>query len=122
TGASPYRHGIIANEWYDRAHSEFVTSVMPPPEEQTKGAGPYRRKSETVGDVLLRVLLGRVASLSIKDRSAILMAALRANLCYWFSSESGNFRTSPFYRDDPHSWVTKFNKTRMSDKWLGKTW
>jgi predicted AlkP superfamily pyrophosphatase or phosphodiesterase len=124
TGTSPDKHGIIGNDWYDRANSESVSSVTPPPEEKTKGVGPYRRKSETVGDVLLRVLMGkgRVASLSIKDRAAILMAALRANLCYWFDTQTGNFGTSGYYRVNPHSWVTQFNKTRMADQWLDKTW
>ncbi len=124
TGAVPAHHGIPANEWYDRATSETVTSVMPPPEDLSKGPGPYRRKAESIGDVLLRVLLGRgrVASLSIKDRSAILLAALRAHICYWFNTQNGNFITSPYYRPDPHSWATKFNKTRMADKWLDKNW
>ena len=124
TGATPAVHGIVANEWYDRANSVGVTSVTPPPEEKTKGVGPYRRRAESVGDVLLRVLMGkgRVASMSIKDRAAILMAALHANLCYWFSSQTGNFGTSAYYRTSPHSWVTKFNKTRMADQWLGKNW
>ena len=124
TGATPSVHGIIANDWYDRANSEAVTSVTPPPDDIAKGVGPYRRKAETVGDVLMRVLMGkgRVASLSIKDRAAILMAALRANLCYWFNNQTGNFGTSAYYRADPHPWVSKFNKTRMADQWLGKAW
>jgi predicted AlkP superfamily pyrophosphatase or phosphodiesterase len=125
TGTSAYKHGIIANDWYDRElNGDSVSSVTPPPDEKVKGPGPYRRKVEALGDVLLRVLMGRarVASLSIKDRAAILMAALRANLCYWFDTKTGNFRTSAFYRPDPHSWVTKFNKTKSADQWLGKNW
>jgi predicted AlkP superfamily pyrophosphatase or phosphodiesterase len=124
TGTIPAQHGIMANEWYDRATGETVTSVTPPPDEIAKGSGPYRRKSETVGDVLLRFLTGRsrVASLSIKDRSAILMAALQANLCYWFNPANGHFVTSAYYRPDPHSWVTKFNKRGFADQWLGKDW
>ena len=124
TGTTPSVHGIIANDWYDRATAESVTSVTPPPEEVTKGVGPYRRKVESVGDVLLRVLTGkgRVASVSIKDRAAILMAAMRAQICYWFSSTSGNFGTSAYYRPDPHPWVTKFNKLRAADQWLGRSW
>jgi predicted AlkP superfamily pyrophosphatase or phosphodiesterase len=123
TGTTPSKHGIIANEWVDRSVGESVASTTPPPSEVTKGGGPYRRKSETVGDVLLRVLTGksRVASLSIKERAAVLMAALRANLCYWFS-ERGNFVTSAYYRPDPHSWATKFNKARSADQWLDKEW
>ena len=122
TGTTPSVHGIIANDWWDRAHGEPVSSVTPPPDERTKGVGPYRRKAETVGDVLIRMLTGRVVSLSIKDRAAILMAALRANACYWFSSQTGDFTTSPYYCDDPHPWVTKFNKTKFADQWLDKTW
>lgn len=124
TGTTPSKHGIIANDWYDRATAQSVSSVTPPPEEATRGVGPYRRKVESVGDVLLRMLTGksRVASLSIKDRAAILMAALRANICYWFNTQTGNFGTSAYYRPDPHPWVTKFNKLRLADQWLDKNW
>src|SRR5947207_9055254 len=50
TGTTPSVHGIIANDWYDRAQAEPVTSVTPPPDEVTKGLGPYRRKAESIGD------------------------------------------------------------------------
>jgi hypothetical protein len=121
TGTSPYKHGIIANDWYDRATGESVSSTTPPPDDVARGGGPYRRKAESVGDVLLRVLAGRgrVASLSIKERSAVLLAALRAQICYWFNSSTGHFVTSPYYRTDPHSWATKFKRP---DQWLGKEW
>jgi hypothetical protein len=99
-----------------------VASVTPPPDEKRKGEGPYRRRAETVGDVLLKLLKGRVVSLSIKDRAAILMAALRAQLCCWFDTKSGNFRTSEYYRPDPPPWVSAFNKTRPADRWLDKNW
>lgn len=124
TGTTPSRHGVIANDWYDRIHREPIASTTPPPDERVKGPGPYRRKVESVGDVLLRVLQGRgrVASLSIKERAAILMAALRAQICYWFNPADGRFGTSRFYRDDPHSWVTAFNKKRFADQWLAKNW
>jgi len=123
TGTTPSKHGIIANEWVDRSIGESINSTTPPPEEKKNGGGPYRRKSESVGDVLLRVLTGksRVASLSIKERAAVLMAALRAQICYWFGA-NGNFVTSAYYRPDPHSWATKFNKSRVADQWLNKEW
>jgi predicted AlkP superfamily pyrophosphatase or phosphodiesterase len=124
TGTTPSRHGIIANEWYDRANNEAVQSVTPRPDEIANGLGPYRRKSEAVGDALLRALMGkgRVVSLSIKDRAAILMAALRASLCCWFSPARGDFVTSPYYYTEGHAWVSKFNKERHADQWLGKNW
>lgn len=124
TGTYPSKHGIVGNEWYDRAHAENVTSVTPPPNKKRSGLGPYRRTARTLGDVLLEVFLGRgrVASLSIKDRAAILMAAMRAQICYWFDGKSGNFVTSPFYRDEPHKWVRSFNRARLADSWLNKDW
>jgi predicted AlkP superfamily pyrophosphatase or phosphodiesterase len=64
----------------------------------------------------------KVASLSIKERAAILLAALHAQICYWFDTKTGNFVTSPYYREDPHTWITQFNKARPADAWLGKSW
>jgi predicted AlkP superfamily pyrophosphatase or phosphodiesterase len=124
TGTTPSKHGIIANDWYDRANGEMVASTTPPPEEKRNGPGPYRRRVETVGDVLLRVLTGRsrVASMSIKERSAIMMAAMRAQLCYWFNPANGRFGTSAYYRSAPHSWITAFNKTYPADHWLNTNW
>jgi predicted AlkP superfamily pyrophosphatase or phosphodiesterase len=123
TGCSADKHGIVANDWYSRAEAATVSSTTPPPNEQRKGPGPYRRLQETFGDSLMGVSKkSKVASLSIKERTAILLAALRAQICYWFNTATGDFVTSPFYRDDPHGWVSQFNKARPADAWLGKSW
>jgi predicted AlkP superfamily pyrophosphatase or phosphodiesterase len=124
TGCSPNRHGVIANDWYCRAETDTIGAVTPPPNDKRKGFGPYRRRAETFGDSLLGATKGKakVVSLSIKERAAILLAALRAQLCYWFDTRTGDFVTSPFYRDEPHDWVKAFNKARHADAWLGKTW
>src|SRR5205085_8573239 len=117
-------HGIIANDWYDRASGKEISSVssdryepVPPvkPEkgkDKVAGAAPLRRREESIGDVLARATKGKakIGALSIKDRSAILLAALRAAFVYWFSSSTGNFVTSTYYRDTLHPWVTEFNK------------
>lgn len=124
TGTTPSRHGIIANDWYDRATGETVTAASAPPDQKRLGFGPYRRKSQSIGDVLLDVLTGkaRVASMSIKERSAILLAAMKAQVCYWFDAKSGQFTTSTYYRETRHPWVKKFNEQKLADQWLGKSW
>ena len=64
----------------------------------------------------------KIGSLSIKDRAAILMAALRAHFVYWFSTGAGNFVTSTYYNDAIHAWVNDFNKQAPQDKGFGKDW
>ncbi len=149
TGCSPDRHGIIDNEWYDRHAGEEITSVQserydilftprpkakePEPKNDKKksepvkkpfGASPLRRREETIADVLYRLTQGRskIASLSIKDRAAILLAALRAQIVYWFSTSFGGFVTSTYYNDAMHPWVNDFNRKNNPDQWFGKSW
>lgn len=137
TGCGPDRHGIVGNEWYDRGTRAVITSVqserylpVPPPpppkekEDRLLGAAPSRRLQPSVADALKEASKGkcRVVAISIKDRSAILLAGLLADACYWFLSETGNFVTSTFYRDAPHAWVNDFNRARHADQWFGKDW
>jgi predicted AlkP superfamily pyrophosphatase or phosphodiesterase len=131
TGTTPSRHGIIANSWYDRKSAKVIESIdsmkyrpVPPPEKELPGPAPERRRVEAIGDVLLRVTngKGKVASLSIKDRSAILLAAYRAQICYWFSTYVGQFVTSTYYSDRLAPWVDSFNKKKLQDQWLDKSW
>jgi hypothetical protein len=136
TGTSPYKHGIIGNDWYDRQSGENVTSTQSdryeevpapkPGKNQSKapGGAPLRRREETIGDVLYRVSKGKakIGSLSIKERAAILMAALRAHFAYWFSTSTGNFVTSTYYRDSLHPWVNEFNTKALPDRWFGRDW
>jgi hypothetical protein len=132
TGCSPDRHGIIGNDWYDRGRGEVVSAVRddryePVPSSQSKnkgGAAPTFRLEPTLGDVILHVTdgNGRVVSISIKDRSAILLAAKRAQAVYWFDTKSGAFVTSTCYRDRLHPWVAEFNRPRPADRWFGKDW
>jgi predicted AlkP superfamily pyrophosphatase or phosphodiesterase len=132
TGCSPDRHGVIGNEWYDRGRGEIVSAVrndryeqVPAPGGKNKGgAAPTFRLEPTLGDVILHVTdgNGKVVSISIKDRSAILLAALRAQAVYWLDSKSGDFVTSTYYRDRLHPWIAEFNRDRPTDRWFGKDW
>jgi hypothetical protein len=134
TGCPPRRHGIIANDWYDRSRGETISAVrsdryrpIPLPPDPTKdgqGSAPVLRREKTLGDALMEATggKGRVVSLSIKDRAAILLAALRAFACYWFSTSTGDFVTSTYYTDQPQPWVLEFNKRRPADRWFGGAW
>lgn len=140
TGCSPRTHGIIANEWYDRTaaasvycvSSERYARVPPPPlaleaesgKKKSKGIAPERLLAPTLGDALKAATegKGRVVSLSLKDRSAVLPGGKRPDACYWLDTANGQFVTSTYYRDAVHPWVRDFNRSGTIDAWLGKEW
>jgi hypothetical protein len=143
TGCSPMKHGIVGNTWYDRALGAEIYCVYdqgryePVPlirgaveEEVGKwpGAWPGRLQCDTVGDALKKATRGkgRVVSLSLKDRAAVLLACRESvpDACYWFFPSRGIFVTSTYYRPNgqAHSWVAKFNRGRPADAWFGKDW
>jgi hypothetical protein len=141
TGCNPSKHGVIGNEWYDRAAATSVYCVesdrhervppVPPPKGKTEtpqkdrgGMSPDRLLVESLGDVLKQATGGkaRVVSLSHKDRSAILPAGRQPDACYWLDSSAGGFVTSTCYRDRLHPWVAKFNADKVADHWFGKEW
>ena len=135
TGTSPYKHGIINNNWFEGGADTYCAShsryqVVPPaPADPTakkdakpKAAGtPDRLMSETVADVLKRSTggKGKVFGLSLKDRSAILPTGKRPDGAYWFD---GRFCTSTYYADGVHPWVAAFNASGKAEKYLDRAW
>ena len=133
-------HGVINNNWYDRAAGEevycaasdryqFVPAATSDAEvtgakvdakrKKPKQAGnPDRLLAETVADKL-KAAGGRVFGLSLKDRAAIFPAGHKPDGAYWFD---GQFLTSTYYRDTLPPWVSRFNAAGTADQWLGKTW
>src|SRR5207245_2077869 len=95
TGCSPSEHGIIENDWYDRAAGKDVYCVVtgryervpavprsePVSEAERKriaksSVSPERLLVPAFGDALKAAAAdkGRVVALSLKDRSAVLPA------------------------------------------------
>jgi hypothetical protein len=143
TGCSPDRHGIVDNEWYDRSLGDYVYCVTSerfeplPPEQAQDGTDNKDRKKRavagsspewllvpTLADALKEATDGkaRVVALSLKDRSAVLLAGRRPDACYWFASWRGTFMTSTYYGARLHPWLAEFNRGRPADRWFGKAW
>jgi hypothetical protein len=143
TGTCPDRHGIVNNNWYDRAAAADVYCaastryrLVPPvpkaAEEEPKegattaprpktGGNPERLLSETVADVLKQTYgaKAKVFGLSLKDRSAILPTGRRPDGAFWFV---GRFVTSDYYTERVPDWVEAFNESKAADRWFGKDW
>ena len=129
SGRNGWRSGIVANQWYDPVLKKEVNVVEDPAvvniggSAGSYGASPVNFGGFTVGDMLKKRTPGsRVVGLSLKDRSAILMAGPRADAAYWFDTGSGGFVTSTYYAKTPPAWLTQWNARRLADSPEWRTW
>ncbi|MFQ5739349.1 MAG: alkaline phosphatase family protein [Acidobacteriota bacterium] len=127
TGAFPYQHGLVGNEWLDRKTRKRVYCVDDPSvqwlEDPGPGRSPRHLEATTLGDELRLAtgLKSRVLSISIKDRGAILPGG-KLGLAYFLNRQTGRFGTSTFYRKDYPDWWRQFYARRPQDKWFEKAW
>lgn len=134
TGGYPYKTGIVANEWWDKAAQARVYCVDDP-KEQVVGAqdgsdatpmGPLNLLSTTVADELKLATGGasRVVTLSLKDRAAILLGGHMQDVCIWFDDNGGRWISSTAYCRDGKlpSWVEQINSQGIPARTLGTAW
>ena len=127
SGRHPSHSGIVANDWWDPYLQKLINVVDDPFHLPLGGEGrsasPVNALSFTVGDVLKSGNLNsRVVGVSLKDRSAILMAGRRADAAYWYKAAGGNFITSTYYAREAPPWLTRWNRLRLPDTYAGKKW
>ena len=130
TGTTPKYHGIIGNNWYEKATKKIVYCAG---DETVNSVGtvassgqmsPYRMKTTSFADEnrLFTQMRGKTIGISLKDRGAILPAGHTANAAYWFEGhEEGHWISSSFYMDELPPWVRNFNASDTAESYL-KTW
>jgi len=128
TGAYPYRHGLIANDWMEQGQRVYCVedpkhTYLGQPTAEHAGTSPRNLRSWTLADQLRLAtgFLSRVVSVSIKDRGAILPAG-KTGTAYWYSSQSGRFITSSYYRQDYPDWWQQFHRENPQNKWFKREW
>ena len=127
SGRHPSHSGIVANDWWDSYLKKLINVVDDPFHRPLGGEGrsasPVNALSFTVGDVLKSGNVNsRVVGVSLKDRSAILMAGRSADAAYWYEPAGGNFITSTYYVKEAPLWLTRWNQLRLPDTYAGKKW
>jgi predicted AlkP superfamily pyrophosphatase or phosphodiesterase len=109
TGKPPGETGIVGNYWRDRSLGRRVYCVY----DSASALGPQHLEVRTLGDVLkARHPEARVVSISLKDRSAVLLAGHAGDLALWYDPHKGGFTTSPHYRRP--IWLDGFNESLRS--------
>jgi len=140
TGTTPVVHGILANDWYDRASAASVycasdTSVKGVHSEGVDADGmvlgssgqmsPHRMLSTTLGDELKIATGGdsKVYGVSMKDRGAILPAGHGADGAFWFyGKELGHFVSSTYYGDSLPDWLIELNASGQAEALMEQGW
>jgi predicted AlkP superfamily pyrophosphatase or phosphodiesterase len=104
TGRTPSVHGIVSNDWYDRAARAETYCVA----DSVYGIGPEHLMGPTLADWLKASdPKARVFSMSSKDRAAVLLGGRKPDVALWFNRANGEFTTSSYYRRP--SWLAAFN-------------
>lgn len=131
TGATPYKSGIVSNDWFDRGLDRPRYCVEDPgsplvPPSSKPGISPITLRVTTVGDELKMATGGqaKVWGLALKDRAAVLMAGHLADGVLWFDDQTGSWISSRYYRKDGTlpKWVTDWNGQKKIDPFFGKFW
>jgi predicted AlkP superfamily pyrophosphatase or phosphodiesterase len=127
TGAYPNAHGIVGNNWFDRAIGKDVYCCDDPSVEIVglatgKPMSPRNLQVETVGDVLKLASGNRskVFGVAIKDRAAILMTGHNADAAFWL--DDNLWVTSTYYRKDMPGYLRVLNEQNAIDQFRGKSW
>jgi predicted AlkP superfamily pyrophosphatase or phosphodiesterase len=128
TGAPASLHGIVKNNWWDRDLKKLIYCVGEPaaalpdlPEGSNRGPG--RLLVPTLATSMkTHIPECKVASVSWKDRSAILMAGSDSDVTAWIEATTGNLVTNSKWVEQTPAWLTQFNKTRAIDSFFGKSW
>lgn len=130
SGAYPYQHGVIGNNWIDPVTKQSVYCTEDSAHkyigEETKpddGTSPARLRVSTLGDEL-RYATGdkaKVITVSGKDRGAILLAG-KTGTAYMYMEKSGNFASSTYYMQQHPQWVQRYQAAKPQDRYYGKSW
>ncbi|NRR32262.1 alkaline phosphatase family protein [Oxalobacteraceae bacterium] len=130
TGAYPYQHGVVGNNWLDPVTRKSVYctedtnyTYIGERTEASDGTAPTLLRVDTLGDQL-RYASGnqsKVVAVSGKDRGAILLAG-KTGTAYMYMDQSGNFASSSYYMKAHPEWVQRYQATRPQDRYYGKSW
>ncbi|MDR1988601.1 MAG: alkaline phosphatase family protein [Acidobacteriaceae bacterium] len=130
TGALPFVHGIAQNTWYDRNEQQVVPCTADPQANPIGYAGrtgsgndsAAALKIPTLGDEMRREQHSRVVSLSLKARSAIMLAGHSGNAVSWLSESGEAWQTSSAYTQAPVPQVDAYVTAHPVETDYAKVW
>lgn len=129
TGAYPSTHGIFQNAWIDRESDSLITcthdaSVQGVPYGKPVPASESARQLmiPTYAEEMRRQKGSHVVSLSLKARSAIMLAGHSADAVTWLSDNLDGWTTSTAFATAPVADVGAYVAANPIEADFGRTW
>ena len=129
TGTLPRTHGIIQNAWWDRDSKSQVSCTADRNAKSVVyggaaggGDSAFRLAVPTFTDLLRTQKAGRVVALSLKDRSAIMLAGHGGSAVTWLNPGGDRWMTSSAFATSPVPEVRTFIDAHPMTADYGKSW
>jgi len=130
TGRFPATHGMFDNNWLDWTSRQLVACAQDDSARALPYDGPgsdfgnsaHNLRSPTLAGVLRRERGGRVVSLALKARSAIMMVGPEADAVTWLSANLDAWETSTAFASEPVRAVQDFVTAHPIEEDRGRVW
>lgn len=112
TGCHPQRHGIIGNDFFNRATQKMQYAVEDPKvmmvgvDESGPSYSPASLAVPAIGDWLKKDnRQSKVYAVAFKDRSAILLGGKQPDQAFWYDDVTGRYISSSYYGRKYPDWA-----------------
>jgi predicted AlkP superfamily pyrophosphatase or phosphodiesterase len=129
SGAFPHVSGVVQNAWWDRAAGRTMSCTADPNahdigygQAAAGGDSAWRLQVPTLSDTLRRERAAHVVALSLKDRSAIMLAGHGGDAVVWLANDLSGWRTSSAFSAAPVDAVEQYLSANPIAADFGKTW
>jgi predicted AlkP superfamily pyrophosphatase or phosphodiesterase len=129
TGWFPNTHGVIQNAWWDREARRQMTCTQDPRATNlgygvpvTGGDSAYRLQVPTFTDQMRTGRQAHVAAISLKDRSAVMLAGHGGDAVAWLANTLDGWESSTVYSETPVPAIKRFVDANPVSADFGKIW
>ncbi len=126
TGAWADLHGVVANRWVEggRFRQAIDDPNCPIWERPDDGRGASVLRAPTVGDALKLATNGRskVVAVANKDRVALLLGGMSADLALFWDDSAGRFTSTTCYAPKAPEWVEQLRKDHPASEYYTYVW
>ena len=129
TGAFPHAHGVIQNVWWDRDSKAPITCTADADANgisygalAVSGESAHRLMLPTLGDTIRTEREGHVVTVSLKARSAIMLAGHGADASLWLDEAGDGWESSSVFGDGESPALKALLEKNPIAADYGKTW